>query len=136
MVWNVNIDEVVRNEGVLIVRLTLSDGVKKVRPDEYRVTSELQLKQKINVDIAKLSQVDVELPKLPTGPYDPTIAITPPPPPSSEEIAKNKFAADLRAYRSMLKTIEIGVKTAGDKDVMDLQALLKSGYINDYLGLF
>ena len=74
MAWQTTIENVVNEKKFLNVRVILTDGVQKIQPDEYHITTELELKQRINSDISKLTQATTDFPKIVPGPYDPTIA--------------------------------------------------------------
>ncbi len=75
MAWTVNVDEVLNGGSFLIVRVTLSNGQKTIKPDEYHVDNIGELKVRINADIDKLTQVETDFQKIVPGPFDPTIAV-------------------------------------------------------------
>lgn len=131
MVWATHIDEVVKDKDGLVVRVTLVEGSVKVRPDEYRVSSETELKQKINSDISKLSLAGTELPKIAVGDYDPTI--TPP-----VLTAKEKYNNDLQILNQMNRAIalNIGLIDAGSKTYTDQVSKVQAGFDISYLDLF
>jgi hypothetical protein len=138
MTWQANLDEIKYGDNYIIVRATLSDGTQKVRPDEYRVNSELELKQKISADVARLTAIKTELPKLATGPYDFAIKPPVPPviePPTSEELARSKFMSDLVLQRQMELAIKLELKTGADKDYLDQVDLVKQEFKPDYVSL-
>lgn len=131
MVWSTHIDEVIKDRDALVVRVTLVEGAVKVRPDEYRVTSELELKQRINSDIARLSLSGTELPKIVVGDYDP--AITPPP-----LTTKQKYQLDLTLFNQMKRAaaLDLGLIDAGSQTYTDQAAKVKTGFDLSYLDLF
>lgn len=131
MAWTVNIDEVVPGKGYVIVRATLTDGTEKIRPDEYRVRSEEELKRLLNDTITRLSLSASEFIKIPIGTYDPT-----PAPPSTLDLARGSYAQDLELYRHLLVAVEFGVKTAADQDVKDQQQKLRDKFLDNYIDLF
>lgn len=137
MAWTVNIDEVINLKSGLIVRVTLSDGSQKVKPDEYHVTTEHELKVRLNADIDRLSQSAVDFPKIVPGPYDPKIdPPEPPPDPTPEEIAKADYAADLTFYRHMQRAVALTVKKNEDEDVVAQLTRIKNNFLSDYIDLF
>lgn len=67
---------------------------------------------------------------LSVGPFDPSPT---PKDPTPEELARQKFGADLFTRKQMEKAIALGLMDAGDKSYTDQVALVKSEWLPEYL---
>lgn len=102
--WQVIIDDVINKSGSITVRVTLTDGTKKIRPDEFSVNSKADLDNKLNNLIDSLSGSDSEIIKIPVGIYDPT-----PPPLTPEQNEFNLYAFMLGRLPRLKHAIDLGL---------------------------
>lgn len=131
MVWQVIIDEVVPKEGFIIVRVTLTDGTQKIRPDEYKVRSEAELKNRLNEEIDRLTTGGTDFVKIPKGPYDPS-----PPSPTPDEDARNIYAFMIDRAKKYGRAIETGAVDVNFQDFKDTASYIVTNFKPEYIDLF
>lgn len=127
-----SITEIIRDRNMIIVKVLLENGAVKAKK-EYRVTSEFDLKQKINADMKAIASFETEFPKLAVGEYDSSIPSQPIP---QEELDQMAYKQDIAKLNSYLRAISMGVIPFDSPEYLAHVDKLKSGLKPEYVNLF
>ena len=135
--WTHNVVESKKEKGnaVTIVDFT-NDVTEELKREVFRVDNLNSLKVVIQSRLDALNAAYDFAESAPKGEIDLTIPPPEPPPDlTPEELARIKFLQDLALMRQMEKAIAAGLKKSDDEDYVNQVALVKSEFLEEYVGL-